>query len=338
MNTVREPPNQYQNDQLLSCSRTEAQEQRARFKASRGSPSKSTSCSDPGGGVVVYTDRMSNEAWRPVIPTGREDALQQGFPGYLREAVFGWLQGALGAESRYVKAQKFVDFQNVAHLELGFTSGGVLDWHGKALPQLRRLDDAIFTNFVDYTLSQNYYPKGPHPLERILSDGGSAWTVVRWNRMNARLAERVPSGVRASVGSVLSATDKASMKLKEAWLDAYGTNPRASVAYAHAVVAVETAALSLMPTGKDEPTLASVFSLLESDNPKWTLVFRDSERAPNSKTLAAMMRTLWRGHESRHGRPEYTDATLEEARGAVILAATLVQWITSGVVVPTAAR
>jgi len=47
-----------------------------------------------------------------------------------------------------------------------------------------------------------------------------------------------------------------------------------------------------------------------------------------------MLRTLWRGHESRHGRPDYTDASNEEARAAVMLAATLVQWFTTGVVQP----
>lgn len=31
-------------------------------------------------------------------------------------------------------------------------------------------------------------------------------------------------------------------------------------------------------------------------------------------------------------RPDYTDATLQEARAAVVLAATLVQWFTTGVV------
>jgi hypothetical protein len=63
-------------------------------------------------------------------------------------------------------------------------------------------------------------------------------------------------------------------------------------------------------------------------------VLRDSDKAPGAKSLAAMLRTLWRGHQSRHGRPDYTDATLEEARAAVVLAATLVQWFTSGVIEP----
>ncbi|MGL3198360.1 MULTISPECIES: hypothetical protein [Curtobacterium] len=277
---------------------------------------------------------MSEEAWRPVIPTGKEDALVEEFPGYLREAVFGWLQTVLGAEKRWVQAQRFIDFQNDAHVDIGFKSGGLIEW-GTVLQRLRHLDDATFTNFLDHRLSVGYYPSGDiHPLERILSNGGSAWTVIRWNRSKARLTARVPAGVRSAVGGVLSATDTASRKLQEAWVDAYGARPRASAAYSHAVVAVETAALSVISTGHPEPTLGNVISVLESSNPKWRLILRDNDKAPSAKSLAMMLRTLWRGHESRHGRPDYEDATLEEARAAVILAATLVQWFTSGVVVP----
>ncbi|MCS6548318.1 hypothetical protein NYS50_10540 [Curtobacterium flaccumfaciens pv. flaccumfaciens] len=282
---------------------------------------------------------MSEEAWRPVIPTGREDALVEEFPGYLREAVFGWLQGVLGAEKGYVQAQRFVEFQNDAHVDIGFKSGGLLEWRPNVLNRLRSLDDATFTNLLDHRLSVSYFPNSDiHPLERILSNGGSAWTVIRWNRSKARLTARVPAGVRSAVSGVLGASDAASKKLQEAWIDAYGAGPRASAAYSHAVVAVETAALSVISTGHPEPTLGNVISVLESSNPKWRLILRDNDKAPSAKSLAMMLRTLWRGHESRHGRPDYAEATLEEARAAVMLAATLVQWFTSGAVVSAPAK
>lgn len=286
-----------------------------------------------------YSGCVSDETWRPVIPTGREEALTEGFPGYLREAIFGWIKGKINVSSGYAYSTQFVEFQNASRMDLGFRSDTLLDWADEILPHLRNISDAEFTNLLDYMASRAYYQSdSKHPLEQVLSDGGSSWTVTPWNGRFARLSKRVPDGVRQAVSAALSASDAASLKLQEAWLDAYGINPRASVAYSHAVVAVETAALTLIPTGKDEPTLAGVFSLLEADKPKWTLIFRDSDKAPSAKTLAMMLRTIWRGHESRHGRPEYTDATLEEARGAVILAATLVQWFTSGVVVPVEGR
>lgn len=275
---------------------------------------------------------MSTEsAWRPVVPTGREDALLEAFPGYLREAIFPWLKGRVGEHSA-VSSSFFVSFQNSAHTDIGFTSGTYLSWRDNVLPRLRKLDDATFTNLVDYGLSTSYFSSGEHPLEKVLSDGGSAWTVIRWNQRHARLTKRVSDGVQQALQSVLSASDIASVKLQEAWVDAYGVNPRASVAFSHAVVAVETAALSVIPVQAPEPTLANLFSILEADEPKWRLIFRDSPKAPGGKALATMLRTLWRGHESRHGRPDYADATLEEARAAVVIAATLVQWFNSGVV------
>ncbi len=267
-----------------------------------------------------------------MIATGREDALVAGFPSYLREAMFPWLKRQSGvSQGDYLYAHFFVAFQNASHTDIGFKTDGFFKWN-TVLQALRKLDDATFTNLVDYALSMEYDSSFPHPLENVLSHGGSAWTVVPWNQRHARLTKRVPDGVRKAIDPVLSATDVASQKLQEAWIDAYGVNPRASVAFSHAVVAVETAALSVIPVSNPEPTLANLFSILEADDAKWRLIFRDSAKAPGGKALATMLRTLWRGHESRHGRPDYADATLEEARAAVILAATLVQWFTNGVV------
>lgn len=201
------------------------------------------------------------------------------------------------------------------------------------MPILRKTNDTDFTNLVDFALSRSRYRRGNDELESALSDGGSAWTIMPWGTDANRLTHRVAPGVLESVQPVLSAKDEASSKLRESWHDAYGTNPRASTAYFHAVVAVEIAVLSVIKVNVTEPTLAAVFSILESEKPKWQLIFRDSDKAPGGKTLAKMLRTLWRGHESRHGREDYEDATLDEARAAVILAATLVQWFNSGVVV-----
>jgi hypothetical protein len=277
---------------------------------------------------------VSEEAWRPAVPTGREDALSEKFPSYLREAVFRWMKVPLRVKDDYIYTNALVDFQNAARTDLGFRGDSLMQWRGTALPHLRKISSEDFTNLVDYLLSTGSFLTEPHPLEQVLSDGGSAWTVMRWNHSHARLTKRVPDGVQEALRPVLSATGAASVKLQEAWLDAYGTNPRASVAFTHAVVAVEIAVLSVIQIEKEDATLANTFSILEADVPKWQLVFRDSDKAPGAKTVAAMLRALWRGHESRHGRPDYADATLEEARAAVILAATLVQWFTSGAVKP----
>lgn len=278
---------------------------------------------------------MQNEVWSPVVPTGRREALVEEFPRYLREAIFQWMHDSLESSSGFVSTEFLINFQNASRVDIGFQSNRYLNWNDQLLPYLREIDDAIFTNLLDYLASSTPFEPGTeHPLEYILSEGGSAWTIMRWNDIYARLTRRVPEGVTEAFHDVLRATDRASRKLQEAWLDAYGPDPRASVAYSNAVVAVETAALTVIPVNKQDATLANLFSILEAEKPKWQLVLRDSDKAPGAKSLAAMLRTLWRGHQSRHGRPDYTDATLEEARAALVLAATLVQWFTSGVIKP----
>lgn len=280
-----------------------------------------------------YSLIMSEQQmWRPVIPTGVEHVIHEGFPRYLREAIFPWLWSKIAREHDFFKPNFFIEFQNALRKDLGFTSDDYLGWSNDALPYLRSLDDPAFTNLLDFALTKEFASSGVNPLEHVLSEGGSAWTVMRASNNSHRLAQRVPAGISGAMQEVLLMSDVASRKVQEAWIDAYGANPRASVSYSNSVVAVEVAALSVITVNKEKATLADLFSVLEAPNPGWRLIFRESPKVTGSMTLASMLRTLWSGHESRHGRPNYEDATLEEARAAVILSATLVQWFNSGVV------
>lgn len=274
---------------------------------------------------------MNKSEWRPLVPTGREDVLVEGFPGYLREATFGWIGQAMGGNYTVL-----LDFQNAMRKDFGFTSDNSLVWDRDVLVWLRGIDDDLYVNFLDYLVyrKESYVRGGVHPVEQVLSEGGSVWS-VQYHEDGYRVMERVSQSIRDVVEEVLTASGKASRQLQKAWVDAYGANPRPSEAYSNAVVAVEIAALSCIkvePKNGTEPTLSSLFSILEADSPKWRLVLRDSPKAPGAKSLATMLRTLWRGHGSRHGKPDYTDASIEEARAAVMFAATLVQWFTTGVV------
>jgi len=232
-----------------------------------------------------------------------------------------------------------IRFQLEVQEDFGFESTEV--YFDEVKDFLQECDDNTFINFLDYVLVHGDYGEENAPqseesdieyLEQVLSDSGSKWSVTRVGEQ-FRVTERVPEGVLASVEEALAGADAAAQKLQEAWLDAFGTSPRASIAYYTAVVAVENAAFAVIPVKKTEPTLADLFSLLEADSPKWKLILRDNDRAPGGKALAQMLRTLWRGHDSRHGASEYEDVTIEQARAAVMLAATLVWWFRSGVVV-----
>ncbi|WXF90869.1 hypothetical protein WDV91_16460 [Curtobacterium flaccumfaciens pv. flaccumfaciens] len=283
---------------------------------------------------------MGEERWQPPVPSGRV-AMLDTFPSWLRTPIIPWFRARLGASwlERFFPAM-LVRFQMEMQQDFGF---GVQEvYYDLEVTQfLRDCDDATFINLIDYLLvhgeEDDYDPSSEvsdvELLNQLLSDGGSKWTVARVGTED-RVTERVPAGVLNSVQHALTGADAAAQKLQEAWLDAFGTEPRASIAYYTAVVAVENAAFAVIPVKKTEPTLADLFSLLEADTPKWKLILRDNDRAPGGKALAQMLRTLWRGHDSRHGASEYEDVTIEQARAAVMLAATLVWWFRSGVVIP----
>ncbi len=65
----------------------------------------------------------------------------------------------------------------------------------------------------------------------------------------------------------------------------------------------------------------------------WRLPLREHSDAPSAELLLALIRTLWFGHRDRHGSVDYSDVAHEEARAAVMLSATLVEWFAAGSVV-----
>lgn len=280
------------------------------------------------------TPLPSEKKWRPVLPTGREDVLVEDFPPYLRESLYPWLMRSLLDFRGGISGVKLVAFQTEYREHLGYSAEHNYDWQFDVKDTLDRMKDDDFTNFLSYQVfhGSEYQPESSvHPAEHALSMGGSAWTVSRIDSQDI-LTRRVPEGVKLPLEQAMSGPDRAAQKLREAWIDAYGVSPRPSEAYSNAVVAVETASLTVMQLGHPKPTLGNVINELETRAKHWKLVFREDPRALGPDSLAKMLRTLWHGHASRHGGENHQDATIEEARGAVVLAATLVQWFTTGVV------
>lgn len=269
-------------------------------------------------------------SWVPLFASEQFDVLVEGFPSYLREPVIAWLRiGVVNGDQ--LNPWFFLEFQAAARTDLGFREGWQ-SWPTSAAPRLRNIAHADFTNLVDFALFSATAKSRRRALEDVLRSGSSKWKVGEVNG-RGRLVERVPAGVQEVFDEVLSNASLASQKLKEAWADAYGVSPRPSVAYANAVVAVEIGALEVVQVNKPDPTLGDVITILHTQQQHWSLPFRDNEKAPRIEVLVKLMRLLWRGHSSRHGRPDYQDASDTEARGAVLLAATLVGWLTSGLLV-----
>jgi hypothetical protein len=182
---------------------------------------------------------------------------------------------------------------------------------------------------VDYLLSRTL-GRGPtvDALEHILRSGRSKWTVgERAGRPG--LVERVPSGVQDVVEATITSSLAAGDLLARAWADVHGLEPKDSSAYALAVKAVEAAAVAVVMPRKRDATLGNVIGQMKADG-DWRLPFREHPEASSAEVLLGMLRTLWVGHRDRHGSADHSDVSHEEARSAVTLAATLVDWFAAG--------
>lgn len=272
--------------------------------------------------------------WTPVLPTGREEALIETFPAFMREPLYGeilraWPRDISSYTSAY-ETKRLVIFQAAMRTDLGYAEGHLGE--GSLKKVMAHMTDEVFTNFLDFLLYGDSRWLDAQKVEGTLMLSGSAWTVL-YLEDKRRLGRRVPEPVRDAAVSVLGSKSVAANHLNAAWIAAYGVSPNPSSAFASAVKAAEAAALSVIPVNMPEPTLANVFSLLESDNPQWRLIFRDSQKAQGAHVLAGMLRTLWRGHRDRHATSDRLEqVTQAEAEAAVLLAVTLVGWFESGVV------
>ena len=171
-------------------------------------------------------------SWRSSSP------LREGLPGYLYESLIGWVRKQKAPQTDWVSWSFLVDFQTASKSFLGVTAGT----HSTFAPLadfLRKMPSEKFANLLDYMLaSVSSYPHAISELEQILATGGSSWSVgMRGGRIG--LVARMPSSVVDVVAEVTSASDRAGVKLAQAWDKAFGPNAQPSDAYVAAVRAVK---------------------------------------------------------------------------------------------------
>jgi hypothetical protein len=177
-------------------------------------------------------------------------------------------------------------------------------------------------------------------LDELLRDGRSVHAV--WWTPPMRLVRRTDPTTQATLAQALATKDTtASGLLARAWSKAYGHQPDPDGAYLDAVRAVETLACPLVLPTSSRATLSSVVKHLRDDGQRpdpskrrWELGLTklvDGSVEP----LVEMFDRLWHGNlASRHGSLDYREVTLDEARAAVHLAVTCVQWLADGVLHP----
>lgn len=188
---------------------------------------------------------------------------------------------------------------------------------------------------IQYLLFSARDDAGVNDLQTLLLRGHSIWTASKSSPAEPyRIVRRLPEGVAEAVRDVASKSDLAGQKLTKAWNYAYGLTPDAPVAYSYAIKAVEILACPKVAPGD---TLGGVIRTLWQESTDWSFII--TEPNPGDKravvpveVVASNMKMLWRGQVDRHGSDpkDFRDVTGEEARAAVLLAATLVGWLNDG--------
>ncbi|MFJ8644370.1 hypothetical protein [Streptomyces sp. NPDC093610] len=190
---------------------------------------------------------------------------------------------------------------------------------------------------LGYTSEEGWDGRDDGSLARLLDIAGSAYQV---NDRGDGLEERITPGVREAVIQAVADAEaepsagSAAEHLATAWRGAYGLHPDPVRAYSEAIKAVECAAHSVIQPNHGRATLGTMLGEIGNARAKFTTVISTPPSGEPIAPMEAMMRALWDGQTSRHGKQTGTvPETLDAARASVHLAATLVQWFASGAVV-----
>ena len=164
-------------------------------------------------------------------------------------------------------------------------------------------------------------------LAELLTSANSAYAVkASWDGLEERVVPGVKELVREAVDE---AGGSAGAHLTNAWNEAYGRSADPVKAYSEAIKAVEAAFAGRVSPQNGKQTLGTMIRDISAKPSKWR--FELASSTDGVETVVKMMRLLWVGQTSRHGGLSTTrDETLDEARAAVHLAATLVQYGVSG--------
>ena len=218
---------------------------------------------------------------------------------------------------------------------------GTLDWRSTEEARRDLLarcgdDPELFLDVLD-ALVAGVPPAGspaPLNLERMLDEGGSAWTVGA-GAGQYQLQRRVDPTVAAAARATISGAGRAGAHLAEAWAHTYGRHPNPGHAYREAVRAVEAAAIPVVCPADTTATLGKILGQLHTGR-HFAVALHPAPPADPTTTLVAMLEVLWKAQLDRHGTPDPStplSVSEAEARTAVHLATTLVHWFTSGAVV-----
>lgn len=264
-------------------------------------------------------------AWKPGQRKAQRalESPYEGVPPHLVGPLWNWLSGAftypLGDESRLREV----------FLYLRLPAESSTNRHLGYLASRCREDQEFMLDLVE-ALLELYGWDGwrGDDLQKLLESANSAYQV---SEDMSGLEEVVALGVKDLVAEVVGAAHgTAGDHLSTAWNAAYGRKADPVKAYSEAIKAVEAALVPRVSPKNARQTLGTMIRDIAAKPSKWKFVIPDGT-AQGVESVLQMMRILWDGQAVRHGNHAPTPSqTLEEARAAVHIAATLVQFGVSG--------
>lgn len=195
-------------------------------------------------------------------------------------------------------------------------------------------DEDAFLNVVDFLLSRLKDRDEIQRLTRVLDEAGSVWTPgLSGDHRYWELQERVEDALQATYTSAASARDNASTHLSRAWSEAFRRDPNASAAYDEAVKALEAAFQPIVLPSDATATLGKVVSAVNDKPVKFATALDGKGDGPEGVlAVVSSLNLIWRT-QVRHGSGTEgapTTVTIEQARDAVGLAASLIQMVRQG--------
>jgi len=263
--------------------------------------------------------------------------LREGVPEWLRSTIIRWV-------TRYFRSGDAIEHLNDLgrrlHISIPWQSGYQHESSSIRATLLELEAAGRLLDVLDFVASRSlpYDISKLNAWNRALADACSAYELIRSVEDGVPRVELRRRIDETATKSLIAATThgRAGEHLGRAWSAAYGRTPDRSKAYREAVRAVEAAAKPLITPDDSVATLGKMNKAMRSKPEKWQFL-----GAPDGAmdTVITMAELLWTGQIDRHGTsdPEAPlDVTQEQAEAAVHLAATLVQWFSSGSIQRTA--
>lgn len=291
---------------------------------------------------------MADEQWVPFSKRGDAVAAAEflefipGLDGRRKIHIIEWLLKRGEVTDAYHK-QEF-------DLQLRFMDSVSPNWPGGRTVEatahewrdgLMEFDTEALLDFFDYALGEirvdTPLKSSVIDIDRKLLNAHSIYGVGEIDDCY-RLIERVDPAVQAAVKEVVETSGTAGQLLGRAWGKVYGRHKDAPGAYSNAIKAVETLACPFILPTNPKATLGTAIKALDDQHNKstkstWEFAIENPSDATESvNAVISMMKLLWHGQTDRHGSAPavFQDATIDQARAAVLLAATLVGWLNDG--------